>query len=255
MSLKCVVNSLTEVAGPLWDYYKKTADGRFALVLDGEPAGYVKSSKLDEFRANNRDLHTAKTELESRLKAFDGIDPDAARAALAVGTDPAKVSDLEEKLAAAAANAETLKAQHAAELAALQSDQTNRATNLEAALTAEKSAHAATQLRNAISVEFLRAGGRESAVDFMVGKAAGTFEMKNGVAISREFSTARPGEPLSISEWVTQQSHICDFAFKPSRGGGAVGSSGAPPRRTVSSDPLEFGRNIADIASGDVTVL
>jgi hypothetical protein len=81
--------------------------------------------------------------------------------------------------------------------------------------------------------------------------------MKDGKLTTQEFSTTNPGEPLSVAEWLQAQVAVADFAFLPSRGGGATGStsgSQAAARRTVSRDPLTFGQNLAAIAAGEVTV-
>lgn len=244
MGLKTVIADPAEVPDALREHYKQTTDGKFALVLDGDqPPGFVKADKLAEFRSNNRKLHAANVELEAKLKVYDGIDPDAARAALAELADTEIV------------DSDDLDKAHSAELAAVQSEKAKQVEELQAQLAAEVNAHNTTRFNQTVAYEFVRAGGRESAVDFIVGKAAEVFTMKDGKLTTKEFSTARPGEPLSISEWVAQQSHTCDFAFRPSKGGGALQSHAAPARRTVSSDPLEFGRNLSDIASGDVTVL
>jgi hypothetical protein len=226
MALRAVLNDLVEVPGDLRELYKPTADGRFALDVDGELAGYVKADKLNEFRTNNRTLHGRVKEFETenaalveKLKAFEGTDP--------------KKSETD-----VAAAVEAAKAELAAELAA------------------ERTAHAATLLRNAVSVEFLKAAGRESAVDFIVARATEAFAFKDGKPTTNEFSAENPGEALSIAEWVGQQTHNLDFAFRPSRGGGAGGNStGASARRTVSRDPMDFGKNLAAIAAGDVDVL
>lgn len=250
MSLKTIINDPVEVPGPLRDHYRKAGDGRFALVLDGEPTGYVKAEKLTEFRANNRALNQANAELAAKLKAFDGIDLaeyEAMKAKLA--EVPA---DLAEQHAAEIA---ALTEQHASALAALQDQKLARASTLEAELAAEKEAHAATQFRNTITTEFLRAGGRESAVEFMVANAGKTFAMKDGKTTTNEFSATNPGAPLTVEEWIDQQRTVSDFVFKPSKGGGArPNQSGPPAKRSISSDPIEFGKHLAAIASGDVTV-
>lgn len=248
MALKCFVNDLVEVPGPMREFYQRASDGRFALTLDGEPAGYVKADKLSEFRDNNRALNAAKTELEARLKAFDGIDLAAYAAmkeqlAAFESTDPAALS--EKRAADLAAAVEDAKAELGAQTTALSTE-----------LAAEKAAHAATQFKSAVGGEFLRAGGRASAVDYMVGLAAKTFAMKDGEVTTTEFSAANPGEPLTVAEWMQAQVAAADFAFQPSRGGGAGPNPPpvAPARRTVSADPVEFGHNLAAIASGAVDV-
>jgi len=238
MALRTIITDPAEVPDALREHYKPTADGRFALVLDGDPP------KLAEFRANNRKLHAANVELEAKLKAYDGIDPDAAKAALAELADTEIV------------DSDDLDKAHSAELAALQGEKARQIEELQAQLAAEKAAHATEQLRNVFTTEAIRRGVRESAVDYLFTKAQEVFSMKDGKLTTKEFSAKNPGEPLSVAEWTELQMRVSDFAFKPSRGGGAVGSNGgAPAKRTISSDPLEFGRNITDIASGDVTVL
>ncbi len=255
MALKCFVNKLDEVPDPMREFYERTADGRFALVLDGQPAGYVRADKLAEFRDNNRALHTANAGLETRLKVFDGIDPAehvAMKDKLAHGQDVDLVALSEKHAADVAAAINATKAEHAADLAAHQA-------TLAAELAAERAAHAATQFKSAVGAEFLRSGGRASAVDYMLGLAAKTFAMKDGEVTTTEFSAANPGEPLTVSEWMQAQVAVADFAFLPSRGGGArpnpSGGPVTPARRTVSGDPVEFGQNLAAIASGDVDVI
>ncbi len=251
MALKCIIDNPVEVPGPLRDYYKKTSDGNFALMLEGEPAGYVKSEKLAEFRNNNRALHATNSELEERLKVFDAIDPTeylSMKEKLATFVDPAMLTEKHAAEVAAAVDAAKaeLTAQHAA-----------NQTKLAAELAAEKAAHTETQFKNLVSGEFLRAGGRASAVDYVVSCAAKVFSMKDGELTTKEFSAASPGQTLTLAEWMQAQASVSDFAFLPSRGGGAPprpAYDGGATRRTVSSDPLEFGRNLAAIAAGEVSV-
>src|SRR5436309_3402937 len=97
--LKTVINELVEVPGNMRDFYTARQDGKWELALDGDPTGFVKAEKLNEFRENNRGLNTAKTELETKLKAFEGLDPVAAKEALAKlatfeGVDPEEYKTL-----------------------------------------------------------------------------------------------------------------------------------------------------------------
>jgi len=65
--MKCLIDNLNDVPAPLQEHYKQTTDGKFALVLDGDPPpGFVKAEKLAEFRANNRKLNAANVELVDR---------------------------------------------------------------------------------------------------------------------------------------------------------------------------------------------
>jgi len=225
VKLKAVVDDLVEVRSNLREFYTRRDDGKFVLTLDGDPPGYAKADKLAEFRDNNRALNSKVTDLETRLKAFDGIDPE---------------------------EYQTLKARP---------DLTPRVTELEAQLAAEKAATTAAQrstdaavLRSKIGDAFHRAGGRPQAQDFIIAKAAEVFSLDNGVLTTQQFSTNRPGEPLTVDEWVGARLLDSAFAFLPSSGGGASPSSGPPAKRIVSSDPLEFGQNLEAIAKGEVIV-
>lgn len=241
MLIKPLLDRLEEAPGPLRLFYKKTGDGKFALDIEGEPPGFVPASKLDEFRENNRKLNAAVTELDAKLAAAETArivalaDAEKVKADLATfeGVDPAEYKNLKAK-----------------------PDDTKRATELEAALTAERTAHAATQLKNVVAADFFRIGGRPGALDYIVGKAAETFTMHGGKVTTKAFSAKEPGVPLTVAEWMTSQLSAADFAFLPSKGGGATGGAGgAPPRRTIdASDAYAVGLNLEAIAKGEVDV-
>ena len=73
MGLKLIVDKLEDVPEALRDQYAKTEDGTFRLSVDGveDPAGLKKALKAE------RD---ARAEFEKRLKAFDGVDAEEAKA-------------------------------------------------------------------------------------------------------------------------------------------------------------------------------
>jgi len=252
MLIKALIDRLDDAPGPLQMFYKQTADGKFALELDGDQTD---SKKLKEFRDSNRSLNT-------KLAAFEGIDP--ADVATMRATIAALDPEADTKRAAAAAEADALKAKLAAfegvdpaEYRVLKAkpDDTQRAADLEAALASEKQAHEKTQFQHLIGFDFLRLGGRPDALGFIVGKAAETFTMANGKVTTKAFSTANPGVPLTIGEWMTSQLTAADFAFQPHRGVGPLPTTVAPVRRTISAgDVHAFGANLAAIAAGDVEV-
>jgi hypothetical protein len=236
--LKLTINDPVEVAGPLRQEYKKSADGKYHLEVEAHPD----SARLSEFRDRNIALLKEVEELRPFRAKYDGIDPDAAKKALA------KAAELEARLAAFdgvdADEYRVLKARP-------------DAAKLEAELAAERAAHQQTQFRNTITTEFLRAGGRESAVDYMVLNAAKVFAADG---TTQEFSKANPGVPISVAEWIQEQAKVADFAFKPSRGGSA------PPRRSTLGSyrqqgelrdptPQELGKHASDIASGRLKVI
>jgi len=226
VKIKPVINALTDVSVALRDLYAKREDGKFVLNLEGDPPGYVTADKLDEFRNNNRSLNAKTAELETKLRAFDGIDPEEYKG---------------------------LKARP---------DLTPRVSELETQLATEKAARAATQLsadqlvfKSKVGDVFLHVGGRPEALDYILPKAAAVFSLKDGQLATTEFSGNRPGEPLSIDEWMISQTLTSAFAFKPSSGGGAGDKT---DRRTTEGTKVigvaEIGENIEAIAKGKVTV-
>ena len=80
MPIAATVDSLDKVPEALRGEYEPR-DGRFHLRLEGEPAGYVAKTKLDEFRTNNIELDRKAKELEATIAKFKDIDPEKARAA------------------------------------------------------------------------------------------------------------------------------------------------------------------------------
>jgi hypothetical protein len=87
----------------------------------------------------------------------------------------------------------------------------------------------------------------------------------NGEIVARKgdapvFSRKNPAEVLQPEEWAIDLQGDAPHLFRPSKGGGAGGSGNGPApgsnaRRVISSDPLEFGRNLEGLAKGEVTVI
>jgi hypothetical protein len=247
MSLKFTINDPVEVPGPVREYYKKTNDGKYSLDVEAHPD----AGKVAEFRNRNVALLKEVDELRP-LKAnaaqYEGLDPDAARAALANAAD----------MAAKLARFEGVDPEEYRTLKA-RPDSTKLAQELEANLAAEKAAHAATQMKHIVTAEFLRVGGRTSAIDFMTTEAAKVFAMDGGKLTTKEFSASNPSEPISLAEWMSKQINVADFAFQPSRGGGATPSTtkfGARPNQKILNNPTpqQLGENARDIAAGRLKV-
>jgi hypothetical protein len=238
--LKFIIDELIQVPGPDREFYTQTADGKFALDVEGEPPGYVKAEKLNEFRESNRAMH-------SKLKAFEGIDP------ATIAAERAKWAELEKKFEGIDPDEyRVLKARpevapEVTELrAALATAQADKATAQQAADAALFKSH--------IAAAFLPIGGEPQALDYVISLAQRVFKVDNGQLVAGEYSVDRPGERMSVAEWMGSQLTQSAFAFKPSGGGGASHTSGPPIRHTISNDPREFGRNIEGIASGKVHV-
>jgi len=245
MAVKLVVDSVEDIPRLYRQDYEQGADGKWHLILDGKHPDTV---KLGEFRTRNIELMKEAEELRPLKAKYEGIDPDAARAALANAADA-------EKMRAKLAAFDGVDADEYRRLKARPDP-----AKLEAELAAETAAHQQAEFRNIVTAAFLKAGGRESAVDYMVSCASKVFDT-NGT--TKELSTKNPGVPLTIAEWVEQQSKVADFAYLPSKGGGARPSPagthqlGEYNRQGILRDPTpqQLGEHSREIASGKLKVV
>jgi hypothetical protein len=225
MALKYTIDTLVEVPGPLRDLYIKGNDGKFHLALDGHPD----TARLAEFRNNNITLTRERDALTARLAPFDGIEPDAAKAALA------KV--------AAGEDADVVKLK-------LQLAESQSATAA-ATQKAEALAH-----RQAVSAAWLAAGGRPEAVDLIADKVP--FTLVDGVLKPKDGESSP-----TIQEWLLDQAAGANsYLFHKNTGGGASGSKPAALALRGRADvrilrnpsPAELGAASADIAAGRAKV-
>jgi hypothetical protein len=189
--------------------------------------------KLAEFRERNIQLMK---QLEETQKKFEGIDPDAVKA------DRIKLAALEI------------------------AKPSERITELETALAAERTARADMQKRTdallietTVSDAFLKAGGLPKARGFIAAQAAPQFLVENGSIKGTKFSPSRPGEAMTVDEWIVLQTREHGFCFYPSAGGGSTGSKGGGGTSGVKElrdpTPQELGRYANDIAAGKVRVV
>ena len=222
--LKPAIDSLDQVAEDLRPHYTKSGE-RFVLDLDGPPVGFVQHdkhaeqvNKVAEFRDSNTELRLDLESLQTKLQTLDGIDPEAARHALA------QVAELQKKGVRKAADVDTAVGQ------ALDAFKTTELEPLRKLLVSEQTARQASDqkvrdaaLRHQVVQAFRAAGGQEAAVDFIVERARGAFEIEGDALTAKAglYSTDTPGDPLALGEWMTTQTREIGFAFGSSNGGGA----------------------------------
>lgn len=232
--------------------YVKQTDGSYHLKIDGEiPEVKAANDRVVEFRNNNIALQKKNDELTENAKRFEGIDPSDYQTLKTKveefersgAKDPA---DIDVRLNEAVKNAvEPLKAQMAAmqkekeeaNTALLRKDQEGQFAELARKMNVRKSA---------IS-DFIARGQR---IFNLEGKALDA----NGNVI---FSSKNAALDLTMEEWATELTQEAPHLFEDSKGGGAGGSGsggGAGSVRTVSTDPLDFGHNLEDVASGKAKV-
>lgn len=257
-----VVESLDKVPEAARTFYEQK-DGKYHLSLDGSPVGFVPITQLNEanvkvveFRDKNIALMKENDDLKPKVKAFEGLDPTTVRTSLTEleefrkkgGNKP---DEIDTKIQAAIkAVADPLR----------QEVDTLKKEKEEATTRADQST-----LRSTVQDFFTKAGGEPSALDYIVGKAGDVFIVKAGSVTAKEnkFSAERPGEPLSVTEWLATQVKESAFAFKSSNGGGASGGApgggsgdGLKPGQTWLTDPTmeQLGDNAKLIREGKVKV-
>ncbi|MGE0361464.1 MAG: hypothetical protein AB7H93_12145 [Vicinamibacterales bacterium] len=190
----------------------------------------AEKAKIAGFRDNNIALLREVEPLRALKQQFDGLDAEKVRADLA-------------ELA-------TLRQQPPADAA--------RITALETQLAAATATAAGATLRTLVGDAFLKTGGRPEALDFVLGKARDLFDVRDGQPEARVFSPNRPGEKLSIDEFIAAQTKASAFAFFPSSGGGAsplpAGGGSAPSgvREVVDPTPAQLGQLGDAIKAGTV---
>jgi hypothetical protein len=210
--------------------FRKTENSRW--ILSGAPLGFVAAadlaaanSRVVEFRDNNVALKKQVDELLPLKTKYEGIDPDAARAALAAQDELKKKG---------VTKPEDIAAMLDAAVKAAVKPLTEQITSITTTSRETQQRADSMTLRQTLSDKFLKAGGVPEALDFIVSKAAGVFVVDGGTvkAAANKFSTDKPGEPLSIDEWMTSLTKESAFAFKSSAGGGAnpLPSGGGPTR-------------------------
>jgi hypothetical protein len=232
-ALKYSLDNIDEAQPPFRHVYAQDAvTKKWTLVVEGDPYKELldefrsNKERLVEFRSNNRglvktntELELLKAQLEEKLKGYEAVPP----------VDPARLTTLEQALA-----------------------------ERDAALAAEKTAHAKTAFVALVGFEATRLGLRPEALDYFVSKASETFRIENGKLTTSAFSRVNPSATLTLAEWMAEQLTASAFAFKPSVGGGASPHQHTPNTRpgkpTVSNDPLTVGQHLAEIASGQVLV-
>ncbi len=253
--MKFVLETLADVPEPFHTEYDARG-GKFYLKTEGDFAPLIEANtKLTEFRDNNRTLNTKVTELTTQLKSFEGIDPvkvreQATKIAELENAGVKGKDDISEKIKKAVADA----------VNPLQEKLTQREQSEQKA----REDLARQGLENRLRDVGSKTGVDDRAMEDYINRGTRVFKLVDGKPAARQgdepiFSKNRPAEELSMEEWATQLQTEAPFLFRPSRGGGGGGNgNGAPtfngPRQVIGTDPIEFGKNLEKIATGEVVV-
>lgn len=259
-TLTPVVDKLEDVPEATRSFYVQR-DGKFHVDLAGAPAGFVPAAdlaaangKVVEFRDNNTKLLQEIAPLREIKTTLGDVDPKIAVQSVSElaeikkkgVTKPDDVTKLVQDGISAALK--PVQDQLAAITTTAQADK-KRADDL--------------FLRQTISDAFTKAGGEPTALDFIVSRTNGTFIVEGGVvkAAANQFSTDKPSEPLSVTEWMARQTKEVAYAFKPSSGGGANPQGGPGGNNTQhragvtvikNPTPQQLGEFAADVKAGKV---
>ena len=249
--MKPVVDKIEDVSEPLRGEYE-AKDGKYVLKVDGDASAHPAfladaHQKVAEFRTNNTDLLKRRSELETALKAFDGVDPAEYR------TLKAKVADLEKKGVKDGGDvAKLIEGALAPVLEKLKTFETREAV--------ARTALADKSIEAALLSAGLQAGVQETALPDFVARGKRTFVADGDQIVAKNggtpvFSKKRPGEFLDVTEWAEGLQAEAPHLYKPSKGGGTTPGSGTgvpAAKGTWDGTDASFLANVKDIAAGKV---
>lgn len=254
MALRHEVDTLDGLPAAVREHYTRADTGRYVLALVGE------HPKVTEFRTKNVEQAKELDQLRDRLKQFEGMDP--AEVAAETAALRARVTELETEAGTTVPKLAALEAD-------LTAERTAHATEREAH-AAERIAHAATRdkvgralLRETVGARFLAVGGQPAAVEMALDRAEKVFTVADGRIVARpdHYSRNRPGEALTVDDWLDEAGVDTPFLFKPSVGGGAPQSrprsssaAATSGRVLVNPSPADLGRHAAAIKRGDIRI-
>lgn len=254
-----VLDSLEGVAEADQELYTEAQDGKFVLNIGGRPRGFVPAAEHEEFRTNNNNLTNDLKSANERLAGYDGIDPTEARELLNAKSELDKANLIKKGDMEGLVSAEVAKALEpmTAENAQLKADNQEKTQQLASKVVDE---------------EIIKAGNafgkmKAGTEDVLVAKAkqAG-FQNVNGElrqvqGDQTQYSVENPGQPMTISEWITTDaSKAFSWVWEPSSGGGGSGTedvdpgTAGPGKIIKFEDRKAFRANLEDIASGKTVV-
>lgn len=254
MALKSVVANLDGIPEALRGEYVESPGVGFVLALEGDhPTVLEHKANVKSFRENNislkKEVDGLKAQLAETAERYKDIDPAKAREA------SARIADLER---AGVGRGEDVNA--------LVARQVKAATDpLIAALDGikrEKEEAAAALARKTVEGSLRdvaqRVGVNDKATADFIRRGLDVFNLEGKAMEGGEprFSRKHPSQPLSMEEWALDLQAEAPHLFTPSQGGGARGGEGGRTGgpRLISSDPLEVGRNLEDLAAGKVAI-
>jgi hypothetical protein len=263
--LKKTVKTLEEVPEQYRALYEKKGDVFVLSVeIEGDGGGDDKENKkkLAEFRENNIKLQRQLEEQTKLLEQFKDIDPNsikdgqAALNAMKEGEEKEliKQGKLDEVINR---RLETYRKQ-------VEKDRKDTETRIKA-LEGENGELKGKYGHLLIDTKVNEVIGgigtvRKGAMSDILNRARSTWKANEKGELTAEGLYNEEGKPMSLEEWGRSLLQDASYLFEPSQGGGAKGGDKKAgkdvnaPRSISGNDPVEFGKNLKDIASGKVTV-
>jgi hypothetical protein len=239
--------------------FELKVDGDLSMVVEARSAAAEANTKVATFRENNvkilKELGASSFEdAAEKLKTLRAVDP-AEYQRLKTRTAELESQGIRSPEDVTRQLIEKTRDQVAAAVKPLQ-DKLDQITEREKQANAKL---ARTTLENALRDAASKAGVEERAIPDFLNRGLGVFTLKDGQVVAIRngepvFSRRKAGEILSAEEWAQDLSTDAPHLFQPNKGGGATGGAGAPRKRYVSNDPMDFGANLDAIAKGEVVV-
>ena len=212
------------------EHYKAEGD---AFVLDAE--GTVSRADLDaanqkviEFRNNNTALNTKALELEALKAKYKDVDP----------AEYERVKgELEALKTKGITKPDDITTKVEAAVTAAVKPLSDKLADAERQRQESDTALQQSRLRSALTTAALAGKATKEAAYTVVDQAIAIFDLdEHGTLKAKDghYSADKPGDPLTMGEWLTVQSKgTLRFAFESSRGGGAGEPGGGTPPSTA----------------------
>ena len=263
MKLEAVLKSLDNLDEKYHELYRKEGDA-FVLDLTGDsikdhPATSAYARTLQRLRDEKK---ISDDTLTTKLAEFEGLDPEAARAALVKLEEDADKKLIEEGDvdAIVAKRLEKANADFVKQIAA----KDDVIAGLQGNLDSRSGELSEIKIFDAVKDAALSKGARKEALTDIQNRAKGTWQLGedgNPVAMNGEDPIyGKGGDPMSIDEWVEGLSADATYLFEPNTGGGAgggddkAGGAGQGQGGVKVLSAAAAGDNLSAIASGEAII-
>ncbi len=246
---------------PITEHYEKSGDN---YVLKTDDSSF--QTKIKEFRNNNIRLSQEIESVKKEADKYAGLDPEKARAALD------KLQELEDKNKIDAGKIDEVVEQRVAKLREDLEGKTDaalkRVADLEKANGQLNAALESTLIDSDVATSVNKIGTvRSNALGFITSEAKKTWKLRDMKSVPLQMGDdgkevivygKDAKMPLTMDEWAINFAKKNPWAFESTKGAGG-GDDNQPHHQqtgnTIASDDRKaFSDNIADIASGKVTV-